>query len=346
MIYDISPVSNHQGNGSTINFDFNFYIDNVTQIKVYHFDENKIKRELVYELDYSISNVQNQNGGYITFPISGSSYDVLKASEQISIELNLPISQELEYNNSSDVNLDTLEYSFDYLTRLIQILKRKLSLCVKVEECSEVSPDVLIKNINDSHKVCSESATTIQKLKFNIDTALKLANNYYDKVENFTNELLSSNAYKLKTIQTTNCITELPQTINLEIVDGELVLKKGSTFILPNGAGNFERITTTADVKRATFSIGSYDEMYIQMHIPNSTGKAGLSFVLQNNVTVGTEQPTSGMWYNTNENKIVNYTSSGAENALRSFPIAVVKLESGVVTEIKQVFNGLGHFGN
>ena len=66
LIYDISPVSNHQGNGSTINFDFNFYIDNVTQIKVYHFDENKIKRELVYELDYSISNVQNQNGGYST----------------------------------------------------------------------------------------------------------------------------------------------------------------------------------------------------------------------------------------------------------------------------------------
>ena len=32
------------------------------------------------------------------------------------------------------MNLSSLEYSFDYLTRLVQILKRKLSLCVKVEE--------------------------------------------------------------------------------------------------------------------------------------------------------------------------------------------------------------------
>lgn len=144
----------------------------------------------------------------------------------------------------------------------------------------------------------------------------------------------------------TNCLLEVPQNIKLELTDGVLTLKAGSTYILPNGKDNFEHITISEDLTRNKFGNGSHENLYIQMYVPNSTGIGGLSFVEPRNITVGTEQPASGMWYNTTTNQIINYISSGAEDAIRSFPIAVVKTESGIVTEIKEVLNGIGHFGS
>lgn len=146
--------------------------------------------------------------------------------------------------------------------------------------------------------------------------------------------------------QITNCLLEVPQNIKLELADGVLTLKAGSTYILPNGKDNFEHITISEDLTRNKFGNGSHENLYIQMYVPNSTGIGGLSFVEPRNITVGTEQPASGMWYNTTTNQIINYISSGAEDAIRSFPIAVVKTESGIVTEIKEVLNGIGHFGS
>ena len=40
---------------------------------------------------------------------------------------------------------------------------------------------------------------------------------------------------KLNTTQITNCITEIPQDIKLELVDGTLILKAGSKVYVPNG---------------------------------------------------------------------------------------------------------------
>lgn len=148
MIHEILPINNYTGNNSATTFDFDFYIENANQLKVYHFDSLKIKRELALNVDYSINELRNPNGSYITFPLQGSSYSVLQETENLSLELSLPISQETQYNNSSLLNLEALEYSFDYLTRLIQILSRKVSLCVSVEECSDTSPQELLEYIN------------------------------------------------------------------------------------------------------------------------------------------------------------------------------------------------------
>lgn len=158
MIYDILPVNNYKGNGFNNIFDFDFYIDSASQLKVYLFDEDGIKHELKLNVDYSINEIKNDNGSYITFPIDGSSFELLNENQNISLELDLPFCQETQYNNSSLLNLRTLEYSFDYLTRLIQILKRKLELCVKVEECSSITPKELIESINEANNNAQENA--------------------------------------------------------------------------------------------------------------------------------------------------------------------------------------------
>lgn len=73
MIYDILPVNNYKGNNSSTEFEFDFYIENADQLSVYLFDKNNIKYLLKNELDYSINEVQNENGSYITFPLETSS---------------------------------------------------------------------------------------------------------------------------------------------------------------------------------------------------------------------------------------------------------------------------------
>ena len=149
MIYDILPVNNYQGNGVTTTFDFDFYIDNSSQLKVTLIDENEIRHVLKDNLDYSINEFKNSNGSYISFPLEGSDFGVLAQNQKISLELVLPISQETQFNNSSLLNLKALEYSFDYLTRLIQILSRKVERCVSVQECSDETANDLMDKLNN-----------------------------------------------------------------------------------------------------------------------------------------------------------------------------------------------------
>ena len=40
------------------------------------------------------------------------SFSILKSNEAISLELDLPISQETSFSNIKDIHLDTFEYSF------------------------------------------------------------------------------------------------------------------------------------------------------------------------------------------------------------------------------------------
>jgi len=162
LIYDILPVNNYVGNNLTTTFDFDFYVEKPEQLQVFLFDENNLKHELIYGVDYSINELKNKNGSFINFPLEGSSYEVLSDNQKISLDLTLPISQDVEYTNSSLLNLETLEYSFDYVTRLIQILARKLSLCVKIEEISDISADELISTINNNVLLSNTNALTSQ----------------------------------------------------------------------------------------------------------------------------------------------------------------------------------------
>lgn len=166
MIYDITPVNNYTGNNSTTIFEFDFYIDNEEQLKVTLFDKENIQHTLQNGVDYSINEIKNKNGSYITFPINSSNYNILSENEKISLELTLPISQETQYNNSSLLNLEALEYSFDYLTRLIQILSRKLELTIKVSEFSDQTPEELYNQLNSSALLVTNIASDINE-KYN-----------------------------------------------------------------------------------------------------------------------------------------------------------------------------------
>ena len=182
LIYDILPVNNYQGNNSATQFDFDFYIENESQLNVFLFDENNIKYKLAYNKDYSINEFKNINGSYITFPVDGSNFNILSNNEKLSLELTLPISQETQYNNSSLLNLATLEYSLDYLTRLIQIYSRKIDLCVRVDECSEISPNELMEDLNNKAQSTKEYCATALSIQNDVNSKFASISNINEEI--------------------------------------------------------------------------------------------------------------------------------------------------------------------
>ena len=59
MIPEQNPYNNWSGNGSTTTFDFDFYIENETQLKVYHTNALGVQTLLLHDVDYSINELKN-----------------------------------------------------------------------------------------------------------------------------------------------------------------------------------------------------------------------------------------------------------------------------------------------
>ena len=159
MIPDKNPYNNWNGNGSTTTFDFDFYIEDETQLAIYHTNSKGVQTLLKYGTDYSINELQNENGSFINFPLASSTYSVLSENEVISLCLTLPITQENPYSKSSYLNLETLEYSLDYLTRICQIISRQMERSVKTQEGSSQTAEELVQALNDAQVNAAASAS-------------------------------------------------------------------------------------------------------------------------------------------------------------------------------------------
>ena len=143
----------------------------------------------------------------------------------------------------------------------------------------------------------------------------------------------------------TNCITEIPQDIKLELNNGTLTLKAGSKVYVPNG---FESNGTTpkfdvkvieSDVSTTNTSGGASSFVYYTPS-PNTVDFSSISVTGS-----GTTPPSTGVYYNTSTNKI-NYWLDSSAKSDRSFPIAIVQRDSSGITSIDQVFNGFGYIGS
>ena len=141
----------------------------------------------------------------------------------------------------------------------------------------------------------------------------------------------------------TNCITKIPQDIKLELNNDTLTLKAGSKVYYPNGTGNFEELTVSSDISRATF--GSQSNRIFIICIVEDGSVSSLSYDAVTNSSSGPNEPTNGNYYNTTTNEISSYVNGEAVDR-RTFPIAVATTNNGVVSSIEQVFNGVGFMGS
>ena len=148
----------------------------------------------------------------------------------------------------------------------------------------------------------------------------------------------------------TNCITEIPQDLKIELSSGTFTLKAGSKVYVPNGNGVFNTVVTSSDlsINPSGFSTSSN-----RMVIYNPNGTIGMLDVYLPYVYSETTAPTTfdgngrAFWYDTTNNIIKKTNDSGSTwTGGYGFPIALVHITNGVgIDEIEQLFNGIGFIG-
>ena len=369
-VSSIVPVNTYTGNSTVKKFDFDFLIENENELIVQHISENNVITTLILGVDYSINEIGNPNGSYITFPLESSSYTTLKTNEKITLMLTLAIKQESEFKNSSYFNLNILEWTFDYIVRILQILSRKIERCVKVGEGLSSSPDELMDELNESKRIALSAAQSALEYKEitenNKNVSLGYLEEYDQKVDEFNSEYeeclqsiidsgintrsnidlsnLTETGEKhfLNKNQITNSVLEIPQDIKFELTDGVLKIKSGSKVYIPNGVDNFDTETISGDI-----TVGLSTETGTFRVFYRKGGNA--AYANQINVKSGATPISNiqGMYYDTTLNKISFYNNNTTgDGNLYSFPLAEVTITNGVCTSINQIFNGLGYIGS
>ena len=150
-----------------------------------------------------------------------------------------------------------------------------------------------------------------------------------------------------------NCITEIPQDIKLELNNGTLTLKAGSKVYIPNG---FESDGTT---KKFNVKIIESDKVWSSRNInyPQQfvflKSSQGFGAVGESGGTIysGSTAPSGKqymLWYDTTNNFIKWTNDSGSSWVSgNSFPLSICSsTQENNWTSIDQVFNGFGYIGS
>lgn len=149
--------------------------------------------------------------------------------------------------------------------------------------------------------------------------------------------------YPLNEKNITNCITHIPQDIKLELNNGTLTLKAGSKVYVPNGAGVFDKKTTTQDI---TISVSGSQQVMVCVRADIANG---IDCVDVSRCYSGSTNPgqTYSFWYDTTSNLVKMFTENTSTPArTESLPIAIITVSDGTPFSIDQVFNGFGYIGS
>lgn len=136
----------------------------------------------------------------------------------------------------------------------------------------------------------------------------------------------------------TNCITEIPQDIKLELNNGVLTLKAGSKVYFADGTSYVLSADKTRDVSSGTQAVFVY--LKNQKRFVDMTVVACFSGATQPNATGYV------LWFDTSNN-IVKYTTNSFQDWEEcSFPVCLCNISDSTITSIDQVFNGCGYIGS
>lgn len=143
--------------------------------------------------------------------------------------------------------------------------------------------------------------------------------------------------------QITNCITEIPQDIKMELnSDYSITLKAGSKLYKPDGTS----FNTSNDISFDFKEYGTSGEGMIYL-----TVSGGMNFSLIENITSGTISPSlpaNGrlLWFDIDTNIIKMYAPNSSEYEECYLPLGICDVVANTSCTIKQVFNGFGFIGS
>lgn len=165
-----------------------------------------------------------------------------------------------------------------------------------------------------------------------------------------SNKAVKDESSRITTLMDTkfsNCITEIPQDIKLELNNGTLTLKAGSKVYIPNGknsdgSNKFDVVTIENDNNVIL------DNTIQKCVVWSSLEKKMVHGNLSNQFVSSTTAPSIswGYWYDLTNNQI-KWTKDGSTWVSGySLPICIATGTKGSVTSIDKIFNGFGYIGS
>lgn len=186
----------------------------------------------------------------------------------------------------------------------------------------------------------------------NVDSALSPTSD--NPVKNSVLTEAFANTVSTKNI--TNCITEIPQDIKLELSGTTLTLKAGSKLYYPNGfeidntTPHFDTFITTSDLTLSVGGTGWTNAKHLIFINNDATSSYGVK--TPEHCWSGSTTPTSfgqyAMWYD-EINNIIRFTQDSGStwtSSPFSLPICVALNTNTDCVGIHKIFNGFGYVGN
>jgi hypothetical protein len=137
-----SKTGPYSGNGSTVDFDFTFYVHDADDLVVILLDAAGVQTTLTYLTDYTVVGAGNQNGGTVTVAVAP------ELGEKLIIARSVDLTQEMDLQNLGEVSPEELEDAFDKLTQIVQDQQEQLSRAIKVDRFGTTTADQLTAYIN------------------------------------------------------------------------------------------------------------------------------------------------------------------------------------------------------
>lgn len=308
----------YMGNGVTTEFYFNFpYFDNTNIVVTVN--NQPAPAHTVIGTPGGVDSDIPYIGGKVVFETAPTSFD------SIIISRSLPLARIVDYQPTEKIDPTTMNQDANYLMEVIK-------------DCHSQIQELGTRYSEIANKESTET------LLARIDAITEQISDFEDKMEQ--KQIMSKDDFYS---YTTNCITKIPQNIELELNDGTLTLKAGSKVWYPDGleedgiTKKFSYYITQSDRVIQT-SGGSGTYMICISVDSNDSATTSLSSCLSgDNIT-----PTQySLCYDTATNIITRYKGNAEIQIPKaSFPLAVVRQENSVHSSMDQVFNGFGYIGS
>lgn len=123
------------GNGSTTVFTYSFIIPESTDVVLIYTDTNGTSTTL-NSAQYSITGLNNSNGGTVTYPLAGSA---IASGTTLTLMRDVPYTQPTDFENQGGVYPDVVEIGMDYIVMQTQQLATNSTRYMRLP--SNIDPD-------------------------------------------------------------------------------------------------------------------------------------------------------------------------------------------------------------
>jgi hypothetical protein len=138
-ITSTTAKASYAGNGSATEFPTTFKFLNDEHVVCVLTNTDGEDTTLELDTDYSVSGAGDDEGGTVTFPAESSEYSTLASGETLTIYRDVPLTQETDWENSDEIDVEEIEAADDKLTMICQQLDAKVSRAIKVPVSSSLT---------------------------------------------------------------------------------------------------------------------------------------------------------------------------------------------------------------